>query len=411
MHDHIWVTGIGCLSSLGVGAETFVDRLLDGESGILPVTRFSTEGCRSHTAALIRDFDPARYIAPMKLRRIDEVGRLAIAACRLAAEDAHLPRGTDEVGVILGSMTAGLHSTVPYLRSLITAGPAGVPALDFSNMIGNAAASLCALEFGWRGPNLTIAQKQASALAALAFAVETLRQHRVPALVCGGADDIEETYFRVHDRFRVLSPTDGQAEASRPFAAARNGFVLGTGGHMVVLEAASFAASRGVRPYGEILGVGIGSSACAPNTWPDKPDGLIRAMRDALAEAGVAPRDVAVVFAAANGTRVLDEIEAQALAEVFGPRSVPVVSIKGAVGEFGASGAASLTAALLCLRRGVLPPTLGAEPVDSRCPVDVRAALGPAAGPTALINATADGGVHCALVARTCAADAVEPCA
>jgi len=344
----------------------------------------------------------------MRLRRIDEVGRLALVACRLAAEDARLPTRTDEVGVVLGSATAGLHSTVTHLHSLATTGPAGVPAFGFSNMIGNAAASLCALESGWRGPNVTFAQKQASALAAIAFAVNVLEQGRASAFLCGGVDDIEETFYRVHDRFRVLSPTDGEPEGSRPFHAGRNGFVLGTGGHVVVLETPSFAARRGVVPYGEILGVGAASSACRLNAWPTEPTGLVRAMQGALAQAGVAPAEVAAVFATANSTRVLDQVEALAIEQVFGPYGVPVVSIKGALGEFGAVGAAALTAALLCLRRGILPPTLGCETRDPACRVDLTTSARPSTGRIALVNATADGGAHYCVIVRAAAPAAVE---
>ncbi len=132
-------------------------------------------------------------------------------------------------------------------------------------------------------------------------------------------------------------------------------------------------------------------------------------MRDALAQAGLAPAEVAVVFAAANATRTLDRVEALAIEEVFGPYGVPVVSIKGALGEFGAAGAASLSAALLCLRRGRLPPTLGCDRPDPACRVDVSASARPSSGRVALINATADGGAQYCLVVRACAPAPVEP--
>ncbi len=403
MGERVVVTGVGCLSSLGVGAGTFVDELLAGHSGIAPVAAFSTEGCRSHCAALIRGFDPAQFIDPMKLRRIDQAGRLALVACRLAAEDARLPADSDQVGVVLGSTTAGLHSTVTYLNSMIKTGPSGVPALGFSNMIGNAAASLCALEFKWRGPNLTVAQKQASALSAIAFCDDLLEQGRAAAFLSGGVEDIEEMFYRVHDQFRVLSPIDGGTEASRPFHAGRNGFVLGAGSHVVVLETASSAEARGATPYGEILGVGASSSNCRLNAWPSEPSGIVRAVRDALVRASLTPLDVSAVFAAANGSRELDRVEALAIEEVFGPFGVPVVSIKGATGEFGASAAASLTAALVALQRGTLPPTLGCEPRDPACRVDVSPVARPSKGRVALVNATADGGAHYSLVARASA--------
>jgi 3-oxoacyl-[acyl-carrier-protein] synthase II len=251
-------------------------------------------------------------------------------------------------------------------------------------------------------------QKQASALSAIAFAAAGLRQGRASAFVCGGNDDFEERLFTVHDRLRVLSPTDGGEEASRPFDAQRNGFVLGAGGHMIVLETAHSAARRGVAPYGELLGVGCGASACALGAWPDEPSGIVRTMKAALADAGIEPAGVDVVFAAANSTPVLDRTEALAIAEVFGPLGVPVVSVKGALGEFGASGGAALMAALVGLARGTMPPTLGCERPDPACPVDVSPSARPARGRVALINATADGGAQFSLVVRASAAPRLE---
>jgi len=400
MRANVAVTGMGCVSSLGVGADTFVDRLLAGESGIRTITAFNTDGCRSHTAALLRDFDAGRYYDPMKLRRIDEGGRLGLVSTRLAIDDARLPTNTDEVGMVLGTATSGVHSTVQHLHKLATGGPTAVPAMGFANTIANAAASLCSIEFGLRGPNVTIGQKQASALSAIAFAVADLRQGRASAFVCGGMDDFEERFFTVHDRMRVLSPSRGGEEGSRPFDVRRNGFVLGAGGHMLVIETSEAAARRGVKPYGEILGTGSGASPCALGAWPTETSGIAATMRAAMADAGVEPREVDVVFASANSTPALDRVEAQAIAEVFGERGVPVVSIKGSTGEFGASGGAALMAALVGLAAGVMPPTLGCERLDPACAVDVSPVARPASGRVALVNATADGGAQYCLVVR-----------
>lgn len=400
MRDNVVITGIGCISSLGIGGETFTDRLLAGESGIAPIAAFGTEGCRSHTAAILADFQPSRFIDPMKLRRIDEVGRLALATCRLAIDDAGLPAGTDAVGIALGTTTAGLHSTVIHAQRLMAEGPAAVPAMGFSNTIGNAAASLCSIEFGFKGPNVTVGQKQASALTALAFAVDGLWQGRADAFVCGGVDDFEEQFFRIHDRLGVLSPGRGEEEASRPFDARRNGFVLGTGGHLLVAETAKSAARRSPHVYGEILGIGMSSSDCPLNAWPTEPSGIVRAMLAALAQGGVSARGVAAVFASANSTPALDRVESRAIREVFGSRPVPVVSIKGAVGEFGAVGAASVSAALLCLRRRRLPPTAGLASPAQDCPVNAAGTARAADGMLALVNATADGGAQVSVLVR-----------
>jgi len=235
-----------------------------------------------------------------------------------------------------------------------------------------------------------------------------LRQGRASAFVCGGIDDFEERLFRVHDRLRVLSPTDGGEETSRPFDARRNGFILGAGGHMIVLETAGSAARRGAAAYGELLGIGCGASACPLGAWPAEPSGIVRTMRAALADAGVDPSGVDVVFAAANSTSALDRAEALAIAEVFGPGGVPVVSVKGALGEFGASGGAALMAALVGLARGEMPPTLGCERPDPACPVDVSPVARRARGRLALINGTADGGAQFSLVVRAAAAPRLE---
>lgn len=400
MRERVVVTGAGCVSSLGTGVETFAAELLAGRGGIAPVSAFDTAACRSHTAALLRDFDPARYVAPLKLRRMDEVGRLALAACRLALEAAGLPAGNDRVGVSLGSATAGLHSTIGHMHALATGGPASVPAITFSSTVGNAAASLCAIEFGLRGPNVTFAQKQASSIAAIAYAAAAIADGRADAFVTGGADDFEERFFRVHDRFHVLSPTDGGEEALRPFDRRRNGYVLGAGGHLLVVESARAAEARGAEVAGEILGIGRAGAPCELNGWPETPVGLVAAMRQALSEGSLAAGGVDVVFASANGTRTLDRTEAMALEQVFGAHAVPVVALKGALGDFGAAGAAALTAAFSCLRRGMIPPTLGWSDPDEACRVDVSGEPRPCRGPVALINATAAGGSHYSLLVR-----------
>lgn len=400
MRERVVVTGVGCVSSLGTGVETLVEGLLAGRRGIAPVSAFSTEGCRTHTAAMLRDFDPSRYIQPLKLRRVDETGRLALAACRLAIEDAGLPTQSDRVGMVLGSATAGLHSTIGHMHALATAGPAAAPALTFSNTVGNSGASLCAIEYGLRGPNVTFAQKQASALAAIAYAVPALADGRADAFVTGGVDDFEERFFRVHDRFRVMSPADGQEEAARPFDRRRNGYLLGAGGHLFVLERADAAMRRGASIAGEILGIGTAGAPAASNGWPASPHGFVRAMRQALAEGRLDPASVDVVFAAANGTHELDRMESLALQELFGPCGVPVVALKGALGDFGAASAAALTAALACLRRGLLPGTVGTDDPDPDCRVDVSPESRPSRGPVALINAAAAGGSHYSLLVR-----------
>src|SRR5262249_27382115 len=149
MRERVVITGIGCVSCFGTALDKFAAALLRGDEGIRQITRFDTSTCRSHRAATIRDFDPTAFIAPLNLRRIDEVGRVAIAAAKIALDDASWRNAQrpDDIGVALGTFSAGLDSTVAYLRGLAKDGPAGVPAILFSNTVQNAAASLCAIEF------------------------------------------------------------------------------------------------------------------------------------------------------------------------------------------------------------------------------------------------------------------------
>ena len=229
-------------------------------------------------AGYIDSFDPTAFIPPARLRRIDRVGQLSIACCRLALEDADLlgssPVEGRDIGIALGSATAGLHTLVDYLDRLNDQGAAGASALDFSNTVGNAAASLCGIEFGLRGINVTVGQKEASACAAIAHAATVLRAGRQRAMITGGVDDFERMFFLVYDRFRALASDDGSGEASRPFDRRRNGFILGCGAFLVVLESAGSALARGADTLAHLAGWASTSSPANLHAWPADPSEL-----------------------------------------------------------------------------------------------------------------------------------------
>jgi 3-oxoacyl-[acyl-carrier-protein] synthase II len=412
VRDGIAITGLGCVSSLGCNTRAFKERLLAGETGVRPIARFDVSRCRARQAATIDGFNAADYVAPAKLRRIDAVGRVALAATRLAIDDARLAvtAAPDRVGLVLGSCTAGVHTTGEYLESLMRGGPTGAPALLFANTVGNAAASLCGLEFGLRGPNTTINHKESSGAAALAFAVQLLRIGKADAILAGSADDIYQHFFVVHDWFGVLSSNNGRPEGSRPFDVTRNGFVMGEGGFMLALERRASASTRVARDpagagaggiYGEIVGVGASASSEPINAWPTNPASLARTMRLALEDAGCSPRDIGAVYASANSTVGFDRVEADAIASVFGDGGVPVTSIKGAIGEFGGAAVGSLVAALLCGRSGLVAATTGCASPDPACRVDVVQRPSPLEHPLVLVNSFASGGTYYSLVVRT----------
>ena len=339
----------------------------------------------------------------MKLRRMDATARYAVVIARQAFEEAGYAfkdEGDDDAGVILGTFTAGGEATSEYLTALHRGGPTGAPALLFNSTVANAPASLAGLEFKLRGPNVTISQKEASGLGAIVTAVDALRVGRSRAIAAGGVDAIFDIFFRVHDRFGVMTTADRES-ARGPFDRSRSGFVLGEGGYSVLLEDAATAEARGTpQVYAAILGVSAESAAVPINRWPDRPEPLVRSMRAALDDAELAPHDVGVVYASANGT-ALDAIEAQAMREVFADTQPQIATIKGAVGEFGASGAASLVAACLCGRVGEAPPIARLMDVDPAAEgLSLVRSRAPVRGPVALINSFGSGGSLFSVVAR-----------
>lgn len=397
------MSGIGVVSPLGASRDEFRDRLLAGSSGIAPITRFDVTACRTRIGASVTGFDAAQWISPMKLRRMDDTARYAVVSTRQAYDDAGFAlttAGDDEAGVVLGTYTAGGQSTSEYLTALHRGGPTGAPAMLFNSTVANAPASLAGLELALRGPNVTVSQKECSGLAAIVAATDALRLGRARAIAAGGVDGLFDIFFRVHDRFGVMAPSDGVA-ARGPFDRYRNGFVLGEGGYALLLEREEAVVARGVRSYGDVLGAATVSAPVAINAWPSSSEPLVRAMRLALADADLNADEVAVIYASGNATRELDGLEAEAITTVFGARSPVVTAVKGALGECGATSAASCAAAFLCGAVGGVPPIAGLHEFDPAfAHLDAATARRPLPGPIALINSVGSGGSVVCVVLR-----------
>ena len=290
MQRQVVVSGLGVVSAFGSSTAEFRDALLRGSSGIAAVTAFATDDCHSSLAAPVAGFEAARWIPPMKLRRMDLTGAFAVVVAGEAMRDAgyaHQPEGDDEAGVVFGTCTAGGQATSEYLQALFRGGPVAAPALLFNSTVGNAAASLAGLEFKLRGPNVTISHKEASGLAAIATATDFVRQERAVRLATGGIDAITEPDHKAHDRFRTMVRDRCAAEFSGPFDRGRRGIVMGEGGFGLWIEDGAAARARGARAIGEIIGIGAASAAVSINRWPDRPEPLVRTMRLALDEAAL----------------------------------------------------------------------------------------------------------------------------
>jgi len=213
----------------------------------VPLAGFDTAGCRSTLAAEVASFDAAAWVPPMKMRRMDRTGVYAVAATKMALDDAGAsipPEGDDGMGVVLGTWTAGGGSTQHFLDALFRKGPSGAPALLFDSTVANAAASLAGLEHRFRGPNLTVSHKEASSLAAVVSAVDLVREGRATTLMTGGSDAIFETFYKAHDRFAVMSADAAFSRRLAPFDAARDGFVMGEGAFCLWVGDAAAARER-----------------------------------------------------------------------------------------------------------------------------------------------------------------------
>ena len=406
MREPVRVSGIGLVTAFGTDHTAFRDALLEGRSAIAPLDgplnplRFDTSECRSTLAAAIGGFDPSPWVAPMKMRRMDRTAVYAVAATKLALDDACVSvasEGDDRRGVVLGTWTAGGGSTQIFLDALFRQGPAGAPALLFDSTVANSAASIVGLEHRLRGPNMTISHKEASGLAAIVSAVDVLREGGASALIAGGTDAVFETFYKAYDRFGVMSSAASFSSRLAPFDASRDGFVLGEGAAGLWLERSDSATND--RARGEILGVSASSAVLPLNAWPKHPEPLERTMRLAIEDAGLAPSDIDVVYASSNATRELDGCEAQALASLFADTRTVITSIKGALGESGASGAMACAAALICGHR--VPPIAGLnQPDQAAASLRLACQAVDAPGPIVLVNSFASGGALFSAVLR-----------
>jgi 3-oxoacyl-[acyl-carrier-protein] synthase II len=397
----IRITGAGVVSPFGPSADALREALLAGRTAIAADP--AADGCRSTLAARVRDFDPAAWIAPMKLRRMDTTGPLAVVMARQAMAQARVApaeTGDDRIGVVLGTWSAGGQATTEYLDALFAGGPPGAPALLFNSTVGNAAAGLVGLEWKLRGPNATISHKEASGLAAIAAAAALLEQQRCDAAVAGGVDAIYPLFYQTHDTFRVMSAATSAGECTAPFSVGRGGFVLGEGAYGVWMERGDGWRERGATLLGTLLATAGGAAPAALNAWPASSEAIVRVLQQAIDAAGLTPGDVDVVYASANAAPGLDAVELAALGALFGGSRTAITAVKGSLGESGAAGAASLVAALLCGVDGRVPPVAGlTRPDPAAAGLRVVLEAQDAPGPVSLVLSIASGGaVECAVV-------------
>jgi 3-oxoacyl-[acyl-carrier-protein] synthase II len=358
------VTGIGMVTPLGIGKEEFGRKLFSGETAIAEIKSFDTRSFPSHLGAEVTHFNPRDFISVKNMRRMDRIALMTAASSRLALEDAGMQitaDNRDRVGIILGTAFGATDVTVQFAGTLLTEGPAFVNPILVPNIVMNAPAGHTSIELGFRGVNSTVTHFAVSAETAIAYAAAEIKRGTADFILTGGVDILSKFYYESLTKFHALSPQNGGPEACRPFDKDRNGTIAGEGCGIICLESMETAIARGRTPYCEIIGTGMGSSSTTPTGWLDDPLGIKRTFNRALKNADITTTDIQAVFAAANGGRVLDALEAEAYEEIFaGSEKKPLItSLKGAVGESFSGGGIRASALALSMERNILPPVVG----------------------------------------------------
>jgi 3-oxoacyl-[acyl-carrier-protein] synthase II len=353
MSDAVAVTGIGVVSPIGVGPRQFWAALRAGGSGVAPTAGVAQADGRPRLAAAVRDFSAREFVASAHYRRMDALSRMAVAACRMALDDARALPGLDptRAGIVFGSALGAATESIQQLDRLFQKGPAAVSPMAFPNLVLNAPASYAAMEFGFSGINVTVSQAEVSGEAAIALGVDAVRRGRADLVLAGGGDEIAMVLVRVLHQARALAGQRGGREWASPYDAARSGTVVGEGTAMLVLEPLERARRRGAPIYARIAGSVHCAVGAPPYDWP-------RRARDAVAPIAAlcAAAPVDLVCGAANSSPSLDACELDLIAALPATRAAVLTSIKGAVGDFGAAGALTTAAACLALRKQQVPP-------------------------------------------------------
>ncbi len=372
------VTGLGVISSIGFGKDAFWQSLRSGRSGISPITAFDAASFTTQFAGEIKNFTPSDFIDVKRLKRMDRTSQLAVACAKMAVQDAALDftaTGRDRTGVIIGTAMAGHGYILDQHKTLMQKGPMRINPFTALASFPDACASNVSIELGVTGPSFSIATACSSASDAGGYAFEAIRSGTVDFLIMGGAEaSIYPGILAAFCVARALSTRNAEPEkASRPFSRDRDGFVLGEGAGILVLEEYEHAKKRGAHIYAEILGHGMTCDAYHM-TAPD-PEGkeASRAMRMAMTNAGISPEDIQYINAHGTSTLLNDKTETMIIKKVFGDRAykIPISSTKSMIGHLiGAAGSVELIATLLSMEHGEIPPTINYTVADPECDLD-----------------------------------------
>ena len=407
--NRVVVTGTGVLCPLGLDTATTWEGLVAGKSGIDYITLFDTESFDTKIAGEIKGFEPTDYINRKDARRMDRFTQLAVAASRQAAEQAGLEIDPDDgydIGVIIGSGIGGLITLSEQIRVLFEKGPGNVNPFLIPMMIADMASAQVSITLGIRGPNFCTTSACSSSADAIGIAYEVIKWGDARVMIAGGSEAIVTPIgVAGFNACRALSTRNSEPQlASRPFDAERDGFVIGEGAAVLVLETLASAQSRGANILGEIIGYGASSDAYHITQPAEDGKGAAKAVEMALKKAGLAPTNIDYINAHGTSTSLNDKVETMVIKTVFGDQAyhIPISSTKSMIGHLiGAAGAVEAAACIMAIQSGVIPPTINLTHPDPECDLDyVPNVARQAKITTALSNSFGFGGHNSVLVFR-----------
>jgi len=409
MERRVVITGYGVISPIGIGIDDFWNSLASGKSGISRVSSFDASQFSTQICAEVKNFQPEKYIDKKKIRKMDRFSQLAFAAAKMAIEDAKLDLEKEDpfrVGVIVGSGIGGLSTVAAEHKVLLEKGPRRVSPFMIPMLITNIAAGEIAIAYNIQGPNYSLSSACATSNHTIGDALRLIHYGDADVIIAGGSEAaVTPLGLAGFCSARALSTRNDDPErASRPFDKERDGFVMGEGAGIVILESLEHALSRGVPIRAELIGYGATDDAY--HITAPSPDGqsAARAMSNALADGGIKPEEVSYINAHGTSTPLNDKVETLAIKKVFGDYAykIPISSSKSMIGHLlGAAGVVELIATILSMEKEILPPTINYEFPDPECDLDyVPNKARPKKINVALSNSLGFGGHNATLVVR-----------
>ena len=409
MSRRVVVTGVGLVSPVGMGTQANWDALRAGTSGIGPITRFDAAAFSTRFAGEVKNFDPLQFIEKKELKKMDIFIQFAVAASQFAMDDARLtvtPAFADRIGVFIGSGIGGFTTIEREHEAYLAGGPRKISPFFIPSSIINLAAGQVSIRFGAKGPNLATCTACTASAHAIGDSFEIIKRGAADAMITGGAEAaVCPMGVGGFAALRALSTrNDDPSRASRPFEKDRDGFVLGEGAGMVVLEELEFAKRRGATIYAEMVGYGMSGDAYHMTAPSENGDGAFRVMNAAIASAGIRPDQVDYVNAHGTSTPHNDRIETTAIKRVFGEHAykLAISSTKSMTGHLlGAAGGLEAGITALSIRHQIAAPTINLELADEGCDLDyVPLKARPMKIDYALSNSFGFGGTNGALLMK-----------